>query len=94
MRRSRGIVAEEASPRVIFLRSNGPKFSPTSVQNAVDLPYRAIKINTADSLGVVVQLERRPGRRFVSEVVEINRYNPDLDEYDFGVIYQARKEQP
>jgi hypothetical protein len=48
------------------------------------LPYRAIKINTADSLGVVVQLERRPGGRFVSEVVEINRYDPDLDEYDFG----------
>jgi hypothetical protein len=58
------------------------------------LPYRAIKINTADSLGVVVQLERRPGRRFVSEVVEINRYDPDLDEYDFGVIYQSRQEQP
>jgi len=41
-----------------------------------------------------VQLERRPGRRFVSEVVEINRYDPDLDEYDFGVIYQSRQEQP
>jgi hypothetical protein len=27
-------------------------------------------------------------------VVEINRYDPDLDEYDFGVIYQSRQEQP
>src|SRR5229473_2408984 len=70
------------------------RFTSCVLQSGVDLPYRAIKTNTADSLGVVVQLERRPGRRFVSEVVEINRYDPDLDEYDFGVIYQARQEQP
>ena len=70
------------------------RFTSCVLQSGVDLPYRAIKTNTADSLGVVVQLERRPGRRFVSEVVEINRYDPDLDEYDFGVIYQTRQEQP
>jgi pilus assembly protein CpaF len=70
------------------------RFTSCVLQSGVDLPYRAIKTNTADSLGVVVQLERRPGRRFVSEVVEINRYDPDQDEYDFGIIYQARKEQP
>jgi hypothetical protein len=27
-------------------------------------------------------------------VVEINRYDPEVDEYDFGVIYQSRQEQP
>ena len=43
---------------------------------------------------MVVQLERRPGKRFVSEVVEINGYDPDLDEYDFGVIFRARQEEP
>src|SRR6201993_4465887 len=70
------------------------RFTSCVLQSGVDLPYRAIKSNTADSLGVVVQLERRPGKRFVSEVVEINRYDPDLDEYDLGVIYQTRQEQP
>jgi pilus assembly protein CpaF len=70
------------------------RFTSCVLQSGVDLPYRAIKTNTADSLGIVVQLERRPGRRFVSEVVEINRYDPDLDEYDFGVVYQTRQEQP
>ena len=60
----------------------------------MDLPYRAIKTNIGDSLNVVVQLERRPGRRFVSEVVEINGYDPDRDEYDFGVIFQSEQEQP
>ena len=70
------------------------RFTSCLLQSGVDLPYKAIKTNIGDSVNVVVQLERRPGRRFVSEVVEINRYDPDLDEYDLGVIYQSRQEQP
>lgn len=70
------------------------RFTSCLLQSGVDLPYKAIKTNIGDSVNVVVQLERRPGRRFVSEVVEINRYDPDLDEYDFGVIYQNCQEQP
>lgn len=41
------------------------------------LLYRAIKSNIADSLHVVIQIKRRPGRRYVSEVLEINSYDPD-----------------
>jgi pilus assembly protein CpaF len=70
------------------------RFTSCLLQSGVDLPYKAIKTNIGISVNVVVQLERRPGRRFVSEVVEINRYDPDLEEYDFGVIYQSRQEQP
>jgi pilus assembly protein CpaF len=70
------------------------RFTSCVLQSGIDLPYRAIKTNIGDSLNVVVQLERRPGRRFVSEVVEIKRYDPDLDEYDFAAIYQSRQEQP
>jgi hypothetical protein len=43
-------------------------------------------------LNVVVPLERRPGRRFVSEVVEINGYDPDRDEYDFGPVFLSERE--
>jgi hypothetical protein len=39
-------------------------------------------------------MERRPGRRFISEVLEINRYDPDADLFDFCVIYATRKESP
>ncbi|PYT73175.1 MAG: hypothetical protein DMG39_07410, partial [Acidobacteria bacterium] len=49
------------------------------LESGVELPYRAIKSNIADSLQVVVQIERRPGRRYVSEVVEIRGYDPDAD---------------
>jgi Flp pilus assembly CpaF family ATPase len=49
----------------------------------VELPYRAIKTNIAESLNVIIHLERRPGCRTVSEVVEIQQYDPDLDRFEF-----------
>jgi pilus assembly protein CpaF len=69
------------------------RFTSCVLQSGVELPYRAIKTNIADSLNVVVHIERRPGRRFISEVIEIHGYDPDADLYDFGAIYLARQEQ-
>jgi pilus assembly protein CpaF len=68
------------------------RFTSCVLQSGVDLPYRAIKTNIGDSLDVVVHLERRPGRRFVSEVVEIQGYDPDKDEYSYRCIFQGHKE--
>jgi pilus assembly protein CpaF len=70
------------------------RFTSCVLQSGVDLPYRAIKTNIGDSVNVIIQLERRPGRRFVSEVMEINSYDPDADEYEFGVVYQRGGDQP
>jgi pilus assembly protein CpaF len=69
------------------------RFTSCVLQSGVDLPYRALKTNIGDSVNVVVQLERRPGKRFVSEVVQIIRYDPDLDEYDLGAVYQYPQEK-
>jgi pilus assembly protein CpaF len=68
------------------------RFASCVLQSGVELPYRAIKSNIADSLNVVVQIERRPGRRFISEVLEINNYDPDADLFDFCAIYVAPRE--
>jgi len=68
------------------------RFTSCVLQSGVELPYRAIKTNIGDSLNVVVQVERRPGHRFVSEVLELNSYDPDADLYDFGAVYQAKRE--
>jgi len=68
------------------------RFTSCVLQSGVDLPYRAIKTNAGDSLNVVVHLERRPGRRFVSEVIEIHGYDPDRDGYNFGVVFECHKE--
>jgi pilus assembly protein CpaF len=70
------------------------RFTSCVLQSGVDLPYRAIKTNVGDSLDVVVHLERRPGRRFVSEVVEIQGYDPDKDEYSYRCIFDGHKELP
>jgi pilus assembly protein CpaF len=63
------------------------RFTSCVLQSGVELPYRAIKINIGDSLDVVVHIERRPGRRFISEVLEINHYDPDADLFDYRVMY-------
>lgn len=58
------------------------------------MPYLAIKSNTAESLNVIVQIERRPGRTFVSEVLEIRAYDPTADRYDFCSVAATHKPQP
>jgi len=66
------------------------RFTSCVLQSGVHMPYRAVKTNIGDSVNLVVQLERRPGKRFVSEVLEIHRYDPDADEYDFSALYQRK----
>jgi pilus assembly protein CpaF len=68
------------------------RFTSCVLQSGIELPYRSIKTNTADSLNVVIHIERRPGRRFISEVLEINSYDPDSDLFDFCSMYVAPKE--
>ena len=58
----------------------------------VNLISGSVKTNIADSLNVVVHIERRPGRRFISEVLQINSYDPDSDLFDFCSIYLAPRE--
>jgi len=64
------------------------RFTSCVLQSGIDLPYRAIKTNIGDSLNVVIQIERRPGLRFISEVLEINGYDPQVDVFDYGAIFQ------
>ncbi len=67
------------------------RFTSCVLQSGVELPYRAIKSNIADSLHVVIQIERRPGLRYISEVLEINSYDPDADLFDYCAICQRQE---
>ena len=69
------------------------RFTSCVLQSGVQLPYRAIKTNISDSLHVLIHIERRPGRRFISEVLEINSYDPDADLFDFSEIYVVPRQQ-
>jgi pilus assembly protein CpaF len=63
------------------------RFTTCVLQSSVDLPYGAIKANIAESLNVVVQMERRPGTRLLSEVSEILGYEPEADRYRLESVY-------
>jgi pilus assembly protein CpaF len=68
------------------------RFTSCVLQSGIDLPYRAVKANIADSLHVVVQVERRPGKRFISEVLELNSYDADADLFDCCMVYAAKQD--
>ncbi len=65
------------------------RFTTCVLQSGIEIPYKAIKTNIADSLDVIVQIDRCPGIRFVSQVVEITSYNPEMDAYQLHSIYNC-----
>jgi pilus assembly protein CpaF len=69
------------------------RFTSCVLQSGVELPHRAIKTNIGDSLNVVIQMERRPGQRYVSEVLEIHSYDPDADVFDLCSVYVTPRQQ-
>jgi pilus assembly protein CpaF len=62
------------------------RFTTCVLQSGVEMPYPAIKSNIADSLNVIVQIERRPGKRFASQVLEIRGYELSTDHYAFHEV--------
>jgi pilus assembly protein CpaF len=69
------------------------RFTSCVLQSGIELPYSAIKKNVGDSIEVLVHVERQPGKRFISEVLELNGYNPDTDQFDYVVVY-AKERRP
>jgi pilus assembly protein CpaF len=67
------------------------RFTTCVLQSAVEMPYRAIKANIAESLDVIIQIERQPGFRFVSEIIEIGPYSPELDNYELRRVFLRQK---
>ena len=63
------------------------RFTSCVLQSDIDLPYRAIKTNIGDLLNVVIHVERRPGRRFISEVIVLHGYDPDIDLFNYSNVY-------
>src|ERR1700722_12438715 len=63
------------------------RFSTCVLQSGVEIPYRAIKTNIADSLNVIVHIERRPGQRLVAEVLSLHGFDTDADKYAFDCVY-------
>jgi pilus assembly protein CpaF len=58
------------------------------LQSGIELPYKAIKASIADSIHLVVHIERRQAKRFISEVLELTAYSPADDNYKLNPIYR------
>lgn len=57
------------------------RFTSCVLQSSVDLPYPAIRHAMAECLQLLVHLERRRGRRVVTEVVRVRGYHATSDTY-------------
>ena len=55
--------------------------------SGIELPYKAIRSNIAEALDLIVHIERRNGKRYVKEVLRIDRYDPAADQFEFEGIY-------
>jgi pilus assembly protein CpaF len=64
------------------------RFTTCVLQSDIEIPLGAIKANVGDSLGIIIQMERRPGIRFVSEVLELRGFDTRNDGFDFEPLYQ------
>jgi hypothetical protein len=47
-----------------------------------------VRSNIAECLNLLLHIERRQGKRYVSQLVELERYNPERDAYDLRTLYQ------
>ena len=65
------------------------RFTSCVLQSGIELPYRAIKSHIADSIQVLIHIERSHGRRLVSQVLAIRGYSVDTDRYDLQVLYEG-----
>lgn len=58
------------------------------LQAGVELPYAAIRSNIADAVNLLLHIERRQGRRYVSELLEVQHYDPAQDRFELTTIYR------
>jgi len=66
------------------------RFATCVLMSGIDLPYKVIRQNIGESLDLVIQLRREPGKRVVSQVLKVKRYVPAEDYYEFETFYQSK----
>ncbi len=63
------------------------RFTTCVLMSGVELPHRAVRSNIGDALHLLVHLARRQGKRCVTEVLRVRRYDASDDRYDLETIY-------
>jgi pilus assembly protein CpaF len=58
------------------------------LQSGIALPYAAACSQIGDAIDVVVQIERREGRRLVTEVLAVDGYDYGRDAFELRTVYR------
>lgn len=64
------------------------RFTTCVLMSNVELPYKAVRSNIAEALNLVVHIDRRQGRRWVMQVLRVDRYDPAEDGFHLSALYQ------
>jgi len=67
------------------------RFVSCVLQSNIDLPYAAIKSNFADSINLLLHIERRNGLRYVSQVLRVHGYDAGSDRFQLETIYERKE---
>ena len=67
------------------------RFVSCVLQSNIDLPYKAIKSNFADSINLLLHIERRNGLRYVSQLLEVRGYDAEADRYELETLYERKE---
>jgi pilus assembly protein CpaF len=70
------------------------RFTSCVLQSGVELPYKAIRHHIADSIHLVLHIERTHGRREVTEVLRVQGYDNDHDTYLTDTCYRRDAARP
>ena len=73
------------------------RFTTCVMMSGVELPHKAVRSQIGDALHLLVHIERRQGKRYVTEVLRIKGYDPAEDRYDLETVYEqedARTRRP
>jgi pilus assembly protein CpaF len=65
------------------------RFTSCVLQSGVDLPYAAIRHGMSECLQILAHLERRHGRRVLTQLVRVRRYDAAADTYDLEPLSAA-----
>ena len=70
------------------------RFTTCVLQSGVELPYPAVRSAIADSIALIAHVERRRGKRVLSELSRLDGYDPRADRFRLRPALGKRGDQP
>jgi pilus assembly protein CpaF len=64
------------------------RFTTCVLLSGIDLPYKALRANIGEALNLLVHIERRQGKRVVTQAYGVHGYDTELDRYDLERLYE------